>query len=497
MSRKLKTEFTGVINSIVEAVDVFEKIESIEEIKQGLADIQSVIIAGGNKVESLVENSEEVIELYSEAAEYVYQISTVDSAKDAGSLWAKLRETLVEINLWFDSNYNKLEVVFLPYKSSMWDSLESIYDACCEDEDCDVKLVPIPYYNVNPDLTAGDMVYEVEYFTGMRGFCRYDRYRMQDRLPDVVFIHNPYDDHNRVTCIEPTYFSRKIIKYTDHLVYIPYKVSNKQVKDHFCTTEGVKNAWRVYCQSDINREVYIKYNNPEKIRAFGSPKIDAVIKLDSNKPELPDEWKERLAGRKVFFLNTDLRAVMNWPNELINFVNLVIDIMERREDIAVIWRPHPLVVETILSMNRGLLPYYTGLLQRFHLCKNGIYDEQPTPQLAMAYSDAYIGGISSMIALFGVLGKPIYYQMCLSEIQTTDKYNLLDEEDRNKYIENMPGVKGLYREDAYTLETFINMVTEGKNYYSDIVKEAYKSILQDISGNVGVNIWNDIKADIL
>ena len=36
-------------------------------------------------------------------------------------------------------------VVFMPYKSSMWDCMESVWQAACEDSDCVPYVVPIPY----------------------------------------------------------------------------------------------------------------------------------------------------------------------------------------------------------------------------------------------------------------------------------------------------------------------------------------------------------------
>ena len=44
---------------------------------------------------------------------------------------------------------NKWRAVFLPYKASMWTSLESIWKAANRDPNCDNYVVPIPYYNIS------------------------------------------------------------------------------------------------------------------------------------------------------------------------------------------------------------------------------------------------------------------------------------------------------------------------------------------------------------
>ena len=38
----------------------------------------------------------------------------------------------------------------------------------------------------------------------------------------ISYIHNPYDNWNYVTSIDPAFYSWELKKYTDCLVYIPY-----------------------------------------------------------------------------------------------------------------------------------------------------------------------------------------------------------------------------------------------------------------------------------
>ena len=45
----------------------------------------------------------------------------------------------------------KKEIVFLPYKASMWDSLESIWMTEKDKPENDTYVIPIPYFDRNPD----------------------------------------------------------------------------------------------------------------------------------------------------------------------------------------------------------------------------------------------------------------------------------------------------------------------------------------------------------
>ena len=114
------------------------------------------------------------------------------------------------------------EIVFMPYKASMWDSLESVWKAADADPECDAYVVPIPYYDRNPDHSFGEFHYEGGEYPDYVPVTHYNNYDISKRRPDVIYIHNPYDDCNYVTSVDPRFYSRELKKYTDKLVYIPY-----------------------------------------------------------------------------------------------------------------------------------------------------------------------------------------------------------------------------------------------------------------------------------
>ena len=37
----------------------------------------------------------------------------------------------------------------------------------------------------------------------------WQNYDLKIRKPDVIFIHNPYDDANHVTSVDPSFYSRE------------------------------------------------------------------------------------------------------------------------------------------------------------------------------------------------------------------------------------------------------------------------------------------------
>lgn len=83
---------------------------------------------------------------------------------------------------------------------------------------------------------------------------------------------------------------------------------------------------------------------------------------------------------------------------------------ENTEELVLLWRPHPLLLNTFDSMLPWLKEDYLKRVRQFKDEGWGIYDETPDPNLAMALSDGYYGDQSSLVTSYRELGKPILLQ---------------------------------------------------------------------------------------
>lgn len=205
----------------------------------------------------------------------------------------------------------RYEAVFLPYKASMWDSLESVWLAAREDEDWDCYVVPIPYYDRNQDYSLGTIHYEGKRYPEYVPVTSFNEYGLEIRHPDVIFIHNPYDECNNVTSVHPAFYSSVIKKYTDLLVYIPYFICVNNVPDGHCLVPGVIHSNLVIVQSEKVRQTYIRVLRNEmgwdektarqtglydKFKALGSPKIDKALNIGREDVVLPEKWRQVIYG---------------------------------------------------------------------------------------------------------------------------------------------------------------------------------------------------------
>lgn len=436
MERYRKKELLKIIALMEEANKTVSNVNGKcqAEVVDTLILCQESALEVGNCLETLGEPGQAIVPLLENYCESLYQMSqSLDDKVRYEELTKEIKKCLVQIGEKIRNELpkEKKEVIFLPYKASMWDSLESVWKAAEEDEECDAFVIPIPYFDRNRDGSFAQMHYEGDQYPDYVPITSWETYSIEERHPDVIFIHNPYDQCNYVTSVHPAFYSSRIKDFTDNLVYIPYFVATAHhVSEHLCVLPGTLFADRVIVEDEEIRQFYIeqfhKYEDEEKCRgafgkaeekflALGSPKFDKVLSTRREDVTVPPEWdkliyKEDGTRKKVVLYNTTLDALLNKDAYIEKIRSTLRIFYENREDIALLWRPHPLNLTTIQSMRPQKLKTYQKVIADYKAAGYGIYDDTADLHRAIAISDAYYGDWSSVVSLYEKTGKPIMIQ---------------------------------------------------------------------------------------
>lgn len=424
----------GAIRKAIETDKSYIAMDLLEQCQDGAIGL-------GELVESSEGQDCRIIPLLEHYCEFVYRVHEEISqgqSVNADKVFKGLRKFFIQIeNSLRDDIKVRMEVVFLPYKASMWDSLESVWKAAKEDEACDAYVIPIPYFDKNPDGSFREAHYEGDLYPHYVPVVDYRSYDFTACKPDIIFIHNPYDNYNHVTSVHPFFYSENLKQYTDKLVYIPYFIlgevepGNEEAEEaikHFCVTPGVFHADKVIVQSEAMRQAYINVlaretgekNRgiwEEKICGIGSPKIDKVMNTKKDELEVPEEWLRVIqrpdgSRKKIIFYNTSVSALLTYGEDMLKKMEAVFGVFkENREETALLWRPHPLIKATIESMRPWLWKEYEKIVARYREEGWGIYDDTADMDRAVVLSDAYYGDESSIVRLYQQTEKPIMIQV--------------------------------------------------------------------------------------
>ncbi len=445
MERCKKKDILNLMKTMTEANDSVLKAlpAAPKELNEVFIQCQDAALQIGTYLESFGETYRPIVAMLEDYCEKIYQMSMVTLNENVcRKLGKKIRKQLADLQnrIQYELPEDKKEVVFLPYKASMWDSLESVWKAADEDEHTDAYVIPIPYYDKNPDESFREEHYEGDLYPEYVPITRYDEYDFEGRRPDMIFIHNPYDSSNYVTSVHPFFYTKNLKKFTDELIYIPYFVMGEVNPDnedevenvkHLCITQGVINADKVIVQSEAVKKVYvnvltdfIKEQTGENTRSYwekkimglGSPKLDKVMATRKEEVEVPEEWLKIIekpdgSWKKIVFYNTSVQALLEYNEKMNEKIQFVLGIFkECQEEVALLWRPHPLIEATIQSVRPGLWESYKEIVDGYRAEGWGIYDDTADLDRTIVLSDAYYGDWSSVVHLCRKVGKPVMIQ---------------------------------------------------------------------------------------
>ncbi len=213
-----------------------------------------------------------------------------------------------------------------------------------------------------------------------------------------------------------------------------------------------------------------KYNEKwdEKLLRFGYPKLDALYNALKSEQVIPDEWRDKIAGKRVYLFLTQLEQ--SW-----------LDFFAREADHAVaIWRPHPLSLLTVRSRERIM-----------SICENNniILDDLPSYYVSFQISDALIAAVNSSVMInYLYTGKPIclygqeeVYQMAVMDYRQEVWYksvnNALSEERVIEFIESIERGETLMDEEKKRYRNYVTSNFDGhvcERIYNFFIETEYK-----------------------
>lgn len=440
MRKAQKEQVVGLVGLIKDAHNEIIKLINEKQLEAAL-DMLEQCYQSAIKIGNFIEKEEGngfvtvgILEKYCEIVYSIHKMVATTQGWKINDIEGILEKIYGSIKDSVDEHIKvRKEVIFLPYKVAMWDSLESVWKAAKEDPECDAYVIPIPYYEKNQDGSLGKMVYEGNNYPDYVPVVDFRKYDIEKRRPDIIYIHNPYDNNNAVTSVHPNFYSERLYELTEKLVYIPYFVADRGVPKDLRVLPGVIYAHEVRVTNEKEKEDYIigmeewignkslsgdyelympKWR--EKFVVVGSPKYEKLNATKRDVAALPNEWKNKIyrqdgTRKKVLFYNTTIASLLTKDN-MMEKIERTIDIMSEEEDIVLWWRPHPLYEVTIKNNKPELLERYKSIVDEYRKNNIGIFDDTADLHRAIAESDAYYGDGSSVVFLFQKAGKPVMLQ---------------------------------------------------------------------------------------
>lgn len=415
------------------------------EAVQLLAGCQESAVQIGNLLEERLGEGIEPVKILEQYCELLYQIGELISQAveqgvgiDVDDLAGVLAEITEGFKECVERCVPKKRVLFLTYKASNWKAFDSVWRREKEQNGTQVTVLPIPYYLRDALGAMKEAYYEGAEYPEYLDIEDYQTYDIEKRHPDIIFIQSPYDSYNYTVSVAPQYYSSVIKNYTDQLIYIPWFKADvpseenqkaKKVMDYYCRMPGVAHADLTIVQSEAMRQAYIDYLTEfageetrtiweQKIRGDGSPLDDAERYEQERQREqylqnMPSNWKKMVtrpdgSRKKIVLYGTNVATLMQHGADMIEKIRRCLKVFEEsKEDVVLLWRPHPLFVQAIEKACPECADEYASIVRNYQEYAWGIYDNTQDSDCAVYVCDAYYGDSDSLAHKCEVLKKPV------------------------------------------------------------------------------------------
>jgi hypothetical protein len=410
----MKPENSAVIGELVKSINEFAEV------------IKNYISANVSDENENKETAINAFEVYSEKL-------SVDINE---TLFKNLKGQLHSIEIQIDKfRVTQFEIVFIVSSAAKSDSLLPVYEAAAADPACVAHWIPVPLFKINEKREIISKTFDgPDKYPGI-DCTDYKNYNFAQIRPDVIVVNDIFDNNNFVSELPKMFWVSNLKKFTDCLVYIPYFVFGvNTLSDDFVRDAGLEFTDLVFVESEFVKDYYIKANRPvyednfdySKFIALGSPKIDSAIlaneRFNNGELEIPEDWRRKIyrddgSKKTVLFLNTSLQKLFsdvkeNDPSyipgsDYVSYIKYVIEILSKNKDVVILWRPHPLLIDSIKSMRPWLLESLLEIVENYKNSNIGIYDDNGNLNTAIAVSDGLFGDLSSIGVIFWYLKKKL------------------------------------------------------------------------------------------
>ncbi len=416
-----------LLSQIHEKLELLIKSGNRELVQKLFEELQNVAVVIGNSIEKKLGEGTEIVSLLEQYCEGVFELYGVVSqnmAVDGREVRAILDDALQMIIEKAKNLSAKREIVFMPYHASQWKAIESVWRKACEDEDNIVRVVPIPYYYKRQMGAAlSERHYEGDQFPEYVPITDFMEYDVENNHPDRIYIQNPHDNWDYVLTVHSDYYSDRLWKNTEQLIYIPWFKTDEITKQderainamrYYVAMPGVVNADQVIVQSEAMKQSYVDYLSQwageetrpiwkEKISGAGSPLDDA----EDQGEQRPEEWK----GKRVLLYYISGNGLLEHGEEMLAKMQDSMNIFEEQADkLQIIWLQDLELRQRLQKRAPQLLKEYEQAVldadQKAWITIMGDSDKER----AVKMSDAFYGDGGKSAQLMMAAKKPVMLQ---------------------------------------------------------------------------------------
>lgn len=265
MQKNRKKEILNIFTTMGKAHSAIEKVveQRKANLTEVLSELQNSAFEVGTELEKEIGADHEIILLLERYCEFAWLLNQAKNPQDKKQALKSMKQSLREVTAKVKEDIEEKSIlVFLPYKASMWDSMESIWKAAKKHPACEVIVMPVPYYDKTPDGALDQMHYEGTLLDPSIPVEDWEMLDLEEIYPEAIISCNLEGLCSRKISVHPLFCPNNLCSYTENLIMLPYG-------DNWEFTEQVKK---------VDGDCFANLNLAQDMKK--EPKVTVVETLD-------------------------------------------------------------------------------------------------------------------------------------------------------------------------------------------------------------------------
>lgn len=285
-----------------------------------------------------------------------------------------------------------------------WANVRSVWEAARGDADLDVIVVMLPF--IHKDYQWRREVSEAHLNDMGVPFVAWDAFDLDKAGLDAVLYTSPYDETR-----PEAYRFAKLRQRVRCTAYIPYGLEVGGGEHNYVYQYGqpvTAGASAVFVRSEGVREMFVRHcpNGARHVHVTGHPRMDGLVDL-AHFPVDP-ALREAIGGRRAVLWNAHFSFDGDLWSTFDRLAGDILDAFASRPDLALLFRPHPLLWKKLTNLNildeAGIAALKDELRER-----GVVVDERSDHRHAFAASEAMMSDVGSFLMEYLATGKPVLY----------------------------------------------------------------------------------------
>ncbi|MFQ6572765.1 hypothetical protein [Pseudomonas sp. UM16] len=285
-----------------------------------------------------------------------------------------------------------------------WANVRTVWEAARDDANLEVIVVMLPF--IHNDYQWQREAAEAHLNDMGVPFLAWDAFDLDKAGLDAVLYTSPYDETR-----PPAYRFANLRQRVPCTAYIPYGLEVGGGEHNYVYQYGqpvTALATAVFVRSEGVRQMFARHcpTGAGHVQVTGHPRMDGLMDLANF--EVDPALREAIAGRRAVLWNAHFSFDGDLWSTFDQLAGDMLDIFASRPDLALVFRPHPLLWQKLINLNildaSGILALKNELLAR-----GVIVDGRADHRHAFAASEAMMSDVGSFLMEYLGTGKPVLY----------------------------------------------------------------------------------------